>query len=157
MKNFKINFEITKKFREFKNYFISSKPNPHKSSLFTKISLSLPLHFGPPKTSRKFNKIVFDTYGFVISCKHRLRIWVSWPRYLNEYSTKPGYGRFGWPEDVLVVSSSPLHVLEPLCVLTSPDEDDKDDLLLWLRLNLPRPPFNPLRLPRLRSLSNGTP
>lgn len=91
-------------------------------------------------------------YGFVMSFRHQFRGRASWLRYLKEYSTKPGYGRFGWPDDVLDVSS-PLHVLERLPVLTSPEEEESDDLLLRL---LRIPPVAPPKLPRFCPPS-GTP
>lgn len=50
-----------------------------------------------------------SNHGFVISNKHQLRGRVSCRRYFSATSGKPGYGRFGSPDDELV--SLPLHEL----------------------------------------------
>lgn len=57
--------------------------------------------------------LICQGYGFVISRRHQFLGRASWLKYLKENSTNPGYGKLGCPEDVDVVVSPSLQVLDP--------------------------------------------
>jgi hypothetical protein len=78
--------------------------------------------------------ISWKGYGLVISIKHQFLGRTSWPKYLSEYSTKPGYGKLGWPDDEL--SPSLLHELLPVVPDTPDDADEVFERILCPRRKL---------------------